>query len=376
MGSFALRRAVHSVGTGLAVAVLAWRVAQAAPVELRVFEWEDYIRPHAAGFEAYAKTRGVDVRLTYLTGPDGREIFISSADDIFQAVRADKVDVVTPTNNYYKDSGAKLLKTLAPIDLAQVPNFADLVGNLKSAVYAEDEGKKYAIPLLGGGYSLAYNADRVAEPPKSWAILTDPKVRGRVSITDSQYEANVYVAAILSGTAPEKIYALDTIDSAKVAGVLERMTANVRAYWDSNPSVALMEKDLDYITDYGFGVAFANAKGQNWKFASPAEPTTVWLDNVSLTPAALASPGKAKAAYLLLDYMISPAVQAKMAADYGVVVPNPKAIELVPADKRAGIRVGTNEFYREALLWQPLDKRTRNGFKLMWDQSVDKAKAK
>lgn len=346
--------------------------ATAAPVELRVFEWEDYIRPHAADFEAFAKAQGLEVRLTFPIDAQGKEILITSADDIFEAVRNKTVDVITPTHNYYKDSGSKLLRLLAPIDLAQVPNFVDLVGNLKAARYAEEDGRKYAVPLLGGGYSLAYNADRVPAPA-SWAVLADPAAKGRTSITGSQYEANVYVAAILAGTPPSRIYGWEGIEPAKLAPLLTAMVGNVRAFWDSNPDIALMEKDLDYITDYGFGVAFANAKGQNWKFATPAEPTTVWLDNVSLTPEAVSTPDKSRAAHMLVNFLIGPEVQARIALAYGVVVPNPKAIEHVPADRKDGIRVGSDSFYREELLWQPLDRRTRNGFKGLWDAAVEKA---
>lgn len=365
-------RAAGRIAPALCLTLWFTGTVAAAPVELRVFEWEDYIHPHAAAFEAFARTQGVEVKLVFPTDAQGKRILITSADDIFEAVRGKTVDVVTPTHNYYKDSGSKLLRLLAPIDLAQVPNFNDLVGNLKTARYAEEDGRKYAVPLLGGGYSLAYNADRVPAPA-SWSILADPKAKGRTSITGSQYEANVYVAAILAGTPPGNVYTWDGIDPAKVAPLLGGMVGNVRALWDSNPDIALMEKDLDYITDYGFGVAFANARGQNWKFAEPAEPTTVWLDNVSLTHDALATPEKGRAAHMLVNYLTSPEVQARIALAYGVVVPNPKALDHVPADRKGTVRVGTDAFYRDDLLWQPLDRRTRNGFKGLWDAAMERA---
>jgi spermidine/putrescine transport system substrate-binding protein len=355
------------LGAASVVAVLSCALAaHAAPVELRVFEWEGYISPFADDFAAYAKSKGVEARLAFLKDQAGKPVLVTSADDIFDKVRNDLCDVVTPTNNYYKDSGSKLLQILAPIDMAQVPNFEQIVDNLKKADYAVEGGKRYAVPLLGGGYSLAYNADRVKTPPASWTALFDPAFKGRVSVTNTQYEANVYVAALLNGIAPEKVYSWDAIDQAKVGATLKTLTANVGVYWDSNPDIDKMAKDLDLITDYGFGVAFANAKGQNWKFAQTSEPTTVWVDNISLTPAAVASPEKSKAAHLLLDFMLSPAVQGRIADLYGVVVPNPKAKDMVPEDRRAAVRVGTNDFYRTELMWQPLDRRTRNGFKNLW----------
>lgn len=347
--------------------------AAAAPVTLRVFEWEGYISPFAADFEAYAKSKGVEVKLDFIRDAAGKQRLITSADDIFQAVRGGDCDVVTPTNNYYKDSDGKLLKLLAPIDVALLSNYGDLVESLRKADYADDGGRKYAVPLLGGGYSLAYNADRVKTAPTSWAALADPAFKGRTSITNTQYEANVYVAAILSGTAPAAVYDWNGIDPDKVMERLKGITANVRAYWDSNPDLVLMEKDLDLITDYGFGVALANQKGQNWRFATPKEPTTVWLDNISLAASAVATPEMKAAAHLLLDFMISAATQARIAELYGVVVPNPKALDAAAVDKKALVRVGTDAFYKPELLWQPLDRRTRNGFKMLFDKAADGA---
>ncbi|HRQ80202.1 MAG TPA: extracellular solute-binding protein [Azospirillaceae bacterium] len=344
--------------------------SHAEKIELCVFEWEGYISPFADDFAAYAKSKGVEAKLTFMTGVDGKPSYITSADDIFQVVRGEKCDIVTPTHNYYKDSNARLMQILAPINVAEVANFSAVVDNLRTANYAEAEGKRYAVPLLGGGYSLAYNADRVKEAPTSWQALTDPRFKNRTSITGAQYEANVYVAALLSGAKPTDVYAWDSINPEAVGGWLRRMAGNARVFWDANPDIDLMANDLDLITDYGFGVAFANAKGQNWKFASPAEPTTVWLDNISLTPSAVATPAKSKAAHLLLDFMLSPEIQARLAQMYGVVVPNPKALDHIPAEQRDKVRVGSNDFYKAELLWRPLDKRTRNGFKGLWDEAA------
>src|SRR6185312_11978693 len=85
-------------------------VWSARAVELRVFEWEGYIWPYKAEFEAYAKSKGKDITLKTMTDASGRQKFIGSADDIFVALRDDQSDVVTPTNNYFKAENGKLLR--------------------------------------------------------------------------------------------------------------------------------------------------------------------------------------------------------------------------------------------------------------------------
>jgi len=346
--------------------------SNAAPVKLTVFEWEGYIEPFAAEFEAYAASRGIEAKLEFLQR-DGKKVVITTADDIFQELRRGSVDIVTPTNNYYKDAEGRLFKVLAPIDVSKISHYPQLTQTLRKNDYADLGGKKFAVPLLGGGYSLAYNADRVKEAPTSWAVLLDPRFKQRISIVGAQYEANAYVAAILTGVRPVDVYDYDKTDRPKMLTALTSMVGNAKVFWDDNPDVDLMAKDLDLITDYGFGVSAAKAKGQNWKFADTIEPTTVWFDNISLSPRAIETPDKEKAAYLLIDFMISPMIQAKIALRYGVLVPNPKAVDFATPETRGDVRVATDAFFRDDLIWQPLSKRSRGGYQLLWAEAVKAA---
>lgn len=73
------------------------------------------------------------------------------------------------------------------------------------------------------------------------------------------------------------------------------------------------------------------------------------------------------------DFMASPSIQARIAELYGVVVPNPKAIDFVKPENRASVRIGTDDFYRPELLWQPLAKRTRGGYQQLWAAALKAA---
>lgn len=358
----------------LAAAVfLSSTAVPASAVTLKVFEWEGYVLPLAEDFAAYAKSQGMDVKLEGLTDASGKPRFILTADDLYQTTRRGEADIVTPTHNYFKDSQGKLMKLLAPVDLAQVPNFKEIVPSLQKATYAEDNGKLLAVPLLAGGYLLAYNADRVKTPPTSWKVLADPAFKGRTSITGTQFEANIFAAGILAGVSPEKVYRFDTIEMDKTEPLLKAMLANKPVFWDYVPDVERMGKDIDIITDYGFSVFAANAAGQNWKFAETTEPSTIWIDNVSITAKAAEDPEKLKAAHLLLNYLLSAETQGKIALTFGTFIPNPKAADTVAAAERSKVRVPSADYFKPELLWQPLDDRTRNGFKQIWERSLKAA---
>lgn len=361
-----LRRAVCAA---LAVAA----VAPAAAVELRVFEWEGYITVYEKEFEAWAKSKGKDVDLVFLKKPDGSNWYIGSADDIFEQTRKGVVDVVTPTHNYYKQERGKLMQLMLPLDTSKLSNYPDVYPGLRDAKYARDDaGKVYGLPLLGGSYALAYNADKVAAPD-SWTVLLKPEAKGTFSVTGDQYEANVYQMALLAGVKFADLYDYDKFTPEQrtaTANNLKLLVANAAGFWGGLPSADQM-KSLTYVTDYWFGVAAANKAGQKWKFAEPKEGVTVWLDNVSIAASTGQDPAKLEAAYLLLDYMIGVEAQATIAREFGSVIVNPKAKAKLTPDQAAA-QPGP-EFFVEERFWQPLSDRSRNGFKKMWEDALSAA---
>lgn len=347
--------------------------AAAEPVELRIFEWEGYISPYATKFTEYAKKLGKDIHLVFRTNADGSPFYIADADQIFQAVRSRTSDIVTPTHNYFKGDEEKLLKALAPLDVSRLKNWADLPVAVTQADYARMEDKTYAAPLLGGSYALAYNADRVKEPPASWSVLFDPRNAGRTSVTSAQFEANVFVAAVMTGHSYTDLYNADKLDRAKIQEKLTEMARDVKDFWENNPDVALMEKDLDYITDYWFGVGMANAKGQSWRIATPKEGETVWLDNISIAGHVVNDPAKYEAAHLLIDFMLSPEIQAEIARSFGVVVMNSQAAKHLKPEEAKQSHVGDPGFFAADRMWQPMPSRTRNLYRQMWKEALTAA---
>lgn len=352
----------------LAIGCLAISPAVSA-VELKILEWEGYISLYEKEFEAWAKSKGKDIDLVFATNADGSPFYIGSADDIFENVRKRACDVTTPTHNYYKQERGKLIQILHAIDSSKLSNYGDIYPGLRNANYAREGGKLYAVPQLGGSYALAYNAARTSAPA-SWTVLLQPDAKGKFTVTSDQVEANIYQMALLAGVKPADVYDYDKFTPEQrtaTADNLKKLVANAASFWGGMPTPEQM-KPLTYATDYWFGVAAANAAGQNWKFAEPTEGVTVWLDNVSIAKHVESDPAKLEAAYLLIDYMIGVDAQAMVAKEFGSVIVNPKAkAKLAP--EQAAAQPG-QEFFVEERFWQPLNDRTRNGFKNMWDDAM------
>jgi len=363
-----LHRTIVAALPAMLSAALASTPAKA--VELRVLEWEGYISIYEKEFEAWAKARGKDIDLVFLTNADGSPFYIGTADDIFENVRKKACDVTTPTHNYFKQERGKLMQILLPLDTSKLSNYKDVYPGLRNASYARDDaGKLYALPQLGGSYALAYNAAKTSAPD-SWTVLLAPEAKGTFTVTSDQVEANVYQMALLAGVKPADVYDYDKFtpeQRAATAENLKLLVANAANFWGGMPTAEQM-KPLTYATDYWFGVAAANAAGQDWKFATPKEGVTVWLDNVSIARHLESDPEKLEAAYLLLDYIIGVDAQATIAREFGSVIVNPTAkAKLTPA--QAAAQPG-EDFFVEERFWQPLSDRTRNGYKKMWDDAL------
>ena len=246
-------------------------------------------------------------------------------------------------------------------------HFPKVLSSLRSAVYDQFNGEKYSVPQLGGSYGLAYNQDKVS-PPDSWEVLWDPANKGKYSVTDDQFEANLYITMLVLGYPPETFYDVDSgpFDEEEVQAKLNQLVANAHSFWGGMPEPQSM-KTLSYATDYWFGVAAANSSGQNWALANPEEGQTVWLDTLAIGKHVEGD--KLRASYLLLDFLISETIQKRILEMYGSIIVNGETAKLLDAQVAENGRVGDETFFVKEMFWQPMNSRTRNIYKDMWKKA-------
>ncbi len=333
----------------------------AETTKLTICEWKGYIMPWANEFESYAKANGLDVELVLY--PE----YLSSPEQIFNLVRGRQCDVITPTHNYFSQRNNQLFRSLMPLDYSKIPNYADVFPTLKNLNYKKFQGNNFAVPLLGGSYALAYNADKVPEPT-SFDVLFEPKNKCKITLTKSQFATNFYLAILKAGYDADRIYNMDEMISSRslndkgIEANLERLYKNVCAqdrFWLGEADFT--KPELLYGTTYSFGVAAAQKQGVNWKIAHNVR-STVWLDTISFVPTLQNSPKKLAAAYLLANFMLSEAIQEKIHQAYGVVVVNKKAEQELK---------DLSEYYDESWLWQPLTIRTQGLYQILHQNNLE-----
>jgi spermidine/putrescine transport system substrate-binding protein len=220
-------------------------------------------------------------------------------------------DIITPTD--YLAARLVRLNYVEPIDKRNVPNFANLVDNLKTINY--DPKREYSLPWQSGAIGLGYNVKKTGRELKSIEDLFDPKFKGRVTMLSEPYDA---ANAVLLGdgvdaskaTIDQILGAIEKIDKANRDGQFRRFTGN------------------DYTTDLAKGNVWVSmaysgdliqlqSDNPDLRFAYPEEGAMLFTDNMMM-PAKVEHP---YAAETMMNYVYEPEVAATIAAYVNYISP-------------------------------------------------------
>jgi spermidine/putrescine transport system substrate-binding protein len=220
-------------------------------------------------------------------------------------------DIIVPTD--YLAARLVRLNYVEPIDKKNVPNFANLVDNLKSINY--DPRREFSLPWQSGAIGLGYNVKKTGRELNSVADLFDPKFKGRVTMLSEPYDsANTVLLGdgvdASKATIDQILGAIEKIDEANRGGQFRRFTGN------------------DYTTDLAKGNVWVSlaysgdliqlqSDNPDLRFAYPEEGAMLFTDNMMM-PAKVEHP---YAAETMMNYVYEPEVAAKIAAYVNYISP-------------------------------------------------------
>lgn len=181
------------------------------------------------------------------------------------------------------------------LDLSRIPNYADLVDELRSP---------YFVPWLYSGVVIIYNRDKVAEPPNSYAELWDPKWAGRVGLTNQLYFNYMLMAGLISKGG--------MTDAEDGKPLLERLVA------ENRPRLYAAHQQLQAGLANGEVDIAVNYKARGLQWANDGLPLAIQYPDegaIAVTfGACLTTYGEHKdAGYSYLDAMIDPTAMAGLA---------------------------------------------------------------
>jgi spermidine/putrescine transport system substrate-binding protein len=109
------------------------------------------------------------------------------------------------------------------LDLNNIPNYKNLMSKLQKPSYDPGPGV-HSVPDVFGSQAIAYNTKYV-EKPDSWAVLWNPKYKGRICVRDAAIY-RVFTTALYLGQNPNQIS-----DIAKIYDAMRAQRPLVLKYW-------------------------------------------------------------------------------------------------------------------------------------------------
>ena len=348
------------------ILLISANIFASADKELRVFTWEGYVEPHEVkAVNKILKEKGYDITVkvisTWAEGPE----------QMFKVIRSGKADISFLTINYIKMQGDKIAKLLMPIDInsPRIPNYKKLIKTLTNVNIGMYKGKHLYVPYGGGAYGIWANMKKLKEAdlPKSVKELWEPKWKGKLALSEGQFQPNLALALLALDKAPFHLNDIADdrnalIEAAKPNSEIQKkmnaLYSQCAEFWGAGPA---FKDNLYLVASYGIGAAAENKKGGKWKLVSFKEGNTIWLDTINFVKGL--SGKKLEAAEIFLNYFIGKAVQERVVNSLGMVA----ASTLV--DKNTLFDENPN-FFSEKMFWPPYKKKADNIMKKISDTAM------
>ena len=207
---------------------------------------------------------------------------------------------------------------LLPLDLARIPNVANLAEDLRATPY--DPESAFAVPYLWGTFGIGYNAAKVAEPVTSWQQFFEHD--GPVAWTDDP-RLMLSVALVMTGADPNSSDPTE-IEAAKQYLIDHSDNVVVIAADDGQELLARQEVDMaiEYSGDI-FQIAL-DCACDDFVYVVPEEGSGVSSGFIAV-PVGAQNPDLAM---VFIDYILDPQVSADIANYTAYPTPNQAAVDL------------------------------------------------
>ena len=279
--------------------------------ELNIFVWTEYFPPDM--LECFQLVYGIKIN---------RDEY-SSNEEMYAKISAGgtNYDLVQPTD--YIISLMVRKGYIQPLDKAKLPNIGNMDPNYMNQSF--DPGNKYTVPYLAGTDAIVYNADKVQNPPKSWADLWNPEYAGRmVFLDDSRVTIGMTLLTLgydVNSTDPKQL------EEAKAR--LKELIPNVKLFDSDSPKTALIAGDVDLGITWTGEAFSAHQEVPSIQYVYPTEGAIVWQDNWAMPVGA----AHADAAYAWISYIMQGDVFWLTLRDFPYSNPNAAALAYAKANQ-------------------------------------------
>jgi spermidine/putrescine-binding protein len=251
-----------------------------------------------------------------------------TSDEMVTLMKTGQYDAVSASG----DASLRLIAggTVAPVNTGLVPNYADVFAGLKTKAWNSVDGKPYGIPHGRGANLLMWRTDKVKPAPDSWGVVFDPNsaYKGKVTAYDSPIyiaDAALYLMATKPDLGIKDPYALDQKQFDASVALLKQQKTIVGEYWSDYTKEVQAFKSGDSVLGTTWQVIANLAEGEKApvQAALPKEGATGWSDTWMIS----AKAQHPNCAYMWMNWIVSPKVNAQVAEWFGEAPANSKACQ-------------------------------------------------
>ncbi len=269
---------------------------------LSLLVWEGYADP--SYLRAFEESHHCKISASYM----------GSSDELVAKLRggsASNYDVISPSSDVATMIASAGLA--APLDLSKLPGYPQLSERLRTMPLVRVNGNVYGVPFTWGPNPLLYDTTYFAKPPDSWAVLWDPKLKGKISAWDEL--STMYMAAQVLGydkPDPNHIYNLSDAELDNVRKKLIELKPNIRKFWSTGGELTNLFENHEIVAAMGWPLTTNQLRAAKFPIGEtiPKENTTGWIDHLMITNAS----EHKDLATEFLEYMIEAKTQ-KMVTD-------------------------------------------------------------
>jgi spermidine/putrescine transport system substrate-binding protein len=279
--------------------------------ELNLFVWTEYIPPDMQ--ECFELVSGIKVNRDEYSANEEMYAKLSAGGTSY--------DLVQPTD--YIVSLMIRQGLLQELDHSKLPNIKNYNPNYLD--FAFDPGNKYTIPYLAGTDAIVYNADKVTDPPKSWADLWKPEYAGKMVFLDDS-------RAVIGATLLTLGYDVNTKDPAQLEEAknkLAELVSNVKIFDSDSPKTSLIAGDVDLGLTWTGEAFLAQQEVPSIQYVYPTEGAIIWQDNWAM-PKDAPHPD---AAYAFLSYTMQANIFWMILRDFPYTMTNQAVLDFAKGNQ-------------------------------------------
>ncbi len=289
-------------------------IAWAQELEIRLFNWSDYLPQEV--LDRFTQATGIAVRTTTY---DSNEALYAK----LKLLDGGGYDLVVPST-YFVDKMRKE-GMLHEIDKTRLTNFKNLDPRQLDKPF--DPSNRYSIPYLWGTTGIAVNTDKFKlHDIQTWGDLWKPMFRNRLLLPNDMREA-FHIALRVLG------YSGNTTDPGQIRlayELLKKLLPNIRVFTSDAIDVQFVTGEVDAGAAWN-GVAYkARQEDPAIRYVHPREGVIIWMDNLVIPKNA----PHVDSAYKLLDFLLRPDIAHVIAEKIGYTSPNLAAVKLLQPELR------------------------------------------